>query len=65
MYELLGIGFCVLVYLLIFSMTKNSMLKDENERLRNNDPEVKRRRLEEEIERRKKLERERADEYGL
>ena len=59
---LLVIASLVLLGAVLFYISENSTLKDENEKLRNKDPEVRRKRLADERERENQKIR---DEYGL
>jgi regulator of replication initiation timing len=58
---LLVIASLVLLGAVLFYISENSTLKDENEKLRNKDPEVRRKRLADERERENQKIR---DEYG-
>ena len=58
---LLVIASLVLLGALLFYISENSTLKDENEKLRNKDPEIRRKRLADERERENQKIR---DEYG-
>lgn len=57
-----GSASLVLLGAVLFYISENSTLKDENEKLRNKDPEVRRKRLADERERENQKIR---DEYGL